>query len=226
MYTNKELEEIYEKRYSKRDITQNKREISIYRKYRRILLPKHFLNESVNNLDLGCGRGHKTIGFSSMFKRVLAVDLSQNVIENCKELYGDSNIEFRACDATQIEEKFNLITAFGFSLFNTSNNDQFLKHYSDFYKNNSEKECRSFFIIGSFTDLSGNGKESWYLHTEQDLEYFSKHIKEKYQAKVRIVFPHKQINNYFGSGFYNFTAEVIKLVKKKNRTFFIVIEHG
>jgi len=227
MYTNKELEDIYNKRYSEKESQVNNREVVIYNKYRNLLIPTRFRESGqVSNLDLGCGRGHKTIGFSRGFKRVLAIDISSNVISHCNELYNDSSIEFKAIDATEIKEKFNLISAFGFSLFNTPDNDKFLSNLDLFIVNNLEMDEESFFIIGSFTDFSGKGKDSWYLHTKKDLDYISKKIEAKYQAKVKLIFPHKRISNYFGSGIVNFAAEVVKLIKKKKRTFFIVIEHG
>ena len=226
MYTNQELEEIYDERYSQKELTVNQREVALYRKLQRILLPSEFLKGEVTNLDLGCGRGHKTVGFSNGFKRVLAVDLSKNVIEHCKRFYkSNSTIEFQATDATKITEQFNLITAFGFSLLNTSDNDLFLKNLKGFEKRNLVKDQQAFSIIGSFTDFSGKGAESWYMHTKSDLEYIKNKL-EQSGSVVNIVFPHKKSSNYFGAGFYNFAAEVIKLIVKKRRTFFIVIKHG
>ena len=226
MYTNKELEEIYDERYSSKESAINEREVVLYRKLRKILLPNSFLSNSVSNLDLGCGRGHKTVGFTEGFDRVLAVDLSKNVIEHCKRFYQDKgNIEFRAADATLIEERFNLITAFGFSLFNTSDNDLFLDNVKGFESRNLVKDSKAITIIGSFTDFTGDGADSWYMHTKEDLSYIQRNL-ESNGSTVNIVFPHKKSANYFGAGFYNFAAELIKLVVKRRRTFFIVIEHG
>ena len=227
MYSNKELEDIYDKRYSENELQVNKREVNIYNKYRELLLPSFFTeNKNVSNLDLGCGRGHKTFGFTKDFKRVLAVDISSKVIKHCNNLYANSLIEFRTTDATKIEEEFNLITAFGFSLFNTPDNNKFLSNLDLFISNNLIIDQKSFFIIGSFTDFSGSGKDSWYLHTKDDLEYLTRTIEDKYNAKVKVIFPHRQISNYLRGGIVNFAAEVVKLIKKKKRTFFIVIEYG
>lgn len=226
MYTNKELEEIYDERYSEKESAVNAREVVLYNKLRGLLLPKDFLEKRVSNLDLGCGRGHKTVGFAKNFSRVLAVDLSQNVIDHCLRFYqNEQNIEFKAMDATKIEERFNLITAFGFSLFNTADNQLFLKNVGEFGDRNLMTDQESYMIIGSFTDFSGTGSDSWYMHTSADLKYLTNVLKEK-GADVQIVFPHKKAGNYFGSGFYNFAAEMTKLLVKKRRTFFIVIKHG
>ena len=229
MYTNKELEEIYDDRYSAKESAINQREVVLYRKLQKILLPDSFTRQSISNLDLGCGRGHNTdirAFFTEGFGRVLAVDLSQNVIEHCKQFYKDKeNIEFKAGDAMVIEERFNLITAFGFSLFNTSDNDLFLENVKGFESRNLIQGGKAITIIGSFTDFSGNGADSWYMHTKEDLSYIQSNL-EANGSSVHIVFPHKIGTNYFGAGFYNFAAELIKLIVKKRRTFFIVIEHG
>ena len=80
-------------------------------------------------------------------------------------------------------------------------------------------------IIGSFTDFSGQGEDTWYLHTRDDLEAIVHQLESKFSVKVEIVFPHKKILNYFGWGIYNFVAESMKLIIKRKRTFFIRIEH-
>ena len=226
MYSTEELEKIYDERYAAGEEATNKREIELYQKLKSILLPKRFVDGEVVQLDLGCGRGHKTIGFSAGFKKVVAIDLSANVIKHCEKFYGgQKNIEFVAGDATKVNGKFNLITAFGFSLFNTDDNEDFIKTFDLFVSNNLKQDENSIFIIGSFTDFSGKGRESWYLHTMQDLDYIQQEI-EKRGMKVNIIFPHRLRKNYLGWGFYNFIAELGKLIKKRKRVFFIVVEHG
>lgn len=226
MYSTDELEKIYDERYARGEEGVNTREIQLYQKLKSILLPKYFAEKEISQLDLGCGRGHKTIGFSKNFKKVVAIDLSANVIKHCESLYGDyKNIDFIAGDATKVNGKFNLITAFGFSLFNTNDNDNFLKVFDNFVTQNWASGEKSFFIIGSFTDFSGQGNDSWYLHTREDLNYIKQGI-EKKGLNVSIIFPHRLKKNYFGWGFYNFVAEIGKLIKKRKRVFFIVVENG
>jgi len=176
-------------------------------------------------LDLGCGLGHKTIGFASEAKRVLAVDLSENAISSCKKLYPEENIEFIAKDAKQIHEKFDVITAFGFSLFNTDDLSSFLANVTYFIEHNLKPQKGSVMIIGSFTDFSGEGKDSWYLHTKEELLEIQRMIKESVPSNVTFVFPHRKVQNYFGYGLVNLGAEFKKLISKRKKTFFIRIEH-
>lgn len=226
-YTNKELQEIYNERYAKSEAKENFRETRIYSKLKNILLPGWFIHsEEVVNLDLGCGEGHKTIGFSSGFKKVVAVDISDKAIEKCNKLYELGSIEFLAKDAMFVNGKFTLITAFGFSLFNTADNLKFIEILHHFHSKNLDLKGKAFIVIGSFTDFSGAGEDSWYLHTKQDLEFLRTKIETRYKAKVRIVFPHRKWDNYFGFGMYNLFSELVKLFFKRKKTFFIVIEHG
>lgn len=224
MQNSEELKEIYESRYSDASDGKGIREIALYKKYRKLLI-KQRTKENSKLLDLGCGIGFKTIGFSVPNEQVLAIDLSENAITFCKNQHKNELIEFKAMDAFEVTGEFNVISAFGFSLFNTDDNNRFLAVFNHFYKTNLLKESKSTIVIGSFTDFSGKGKDSWYLHTKEDLDYIQQEIEKQFPVKVSIVFPHKLLNNYFGSGFYNFAAESIKLLIKQKRTFFIRIEH-
>ena len=224
MHSSEELKVIYESRYKNASDQKGKREIVLYQKYRKLLVSKKF-QTNVHLLDLGCGIGYKTVGFSLPNESILAIDLSENAINFCISQHQIDKVDFKAMDAFEVTGKFELITAFGFSLFNTHNNDRFIEVLKHFYTNNLSKEKGNMILIGSFTDFSGGGKDSWYLHTKSDIEYIQKKIEAQFPLKVNIVFPHKMISNYFGFGFYNFVAEILKLIIKRKRTFFIRIEH-
>lgn len=224
MHNSEELKVIYESRYKNASDQKGKREIVLYQKYRKLLVSKKF-QTNVHLLDLGCGIGYKTVGFSLPNENILAIDLSENAIDFCIRQHQIDKVDFKAMDAFEVLGEFELITAFGFSLFNTDNNDRFIEVLEHFYTNNLSKEKGNMLLIGSFTDFSGGGKDSWYLHTKSDIEYIQKKIEEQFPLKVSIVFPHKMISNYFGFGFYNLAAEILKLIIKRKRTFFIRIEH-
>lgn len=226
MRSSEELEQIYNERYAEREASINLKERKLYAKLNRMLLPSEFTNDKVEMLDLGCGRAHKTLGFGEKFEKIVAIDLSEKVIEHCKSFYLDChNVEFVAGDATKVIGKFNLITAFGFSLFNTPDSKNFIDTFRHFSETNLDMSKKSFFIIGSFTDFSGTGSDSWYLHTKNEIRFLKEQI-ERLGFKVNLVFPHKKIKNYVGFGMYNFIAESIKCIIKRKKTFFIVIEHG
>lgn len=224
MHNTEEIKAVYESRYKNASDQKGKREIVLYQKYRKLLLSNH-ASTDLSLLDLGCGLGYKTLGFTFPHEKVLAIDLSENAINYCIEEHNNSTIEFKAMDAFQVNDEYKAITAFGFSLFNTNDNNRFIEVFKHFYTNNLSKEKGNMILIGSFTDFSGGGIDSWYLHTKEDLDFLGKEIEQQFSVKVSMVFPHRLINNYFGFGFYNFAAEFIKLIVKRKRTFFIRIEH-
>lgn len=222
MYTNEELKTIYEERYSGSHLANGTREVLLYRKYREMLIAKGIKHKV---LDIGCGLGYKTVGFVKPDEYVLAIDLSENGIQFCNKQHKQTAIEFKALDALQVTGKYSLITAFGFSLFNTPSTERFVAMVDHFYQNNLLNEQGSVLVIGSFTDFSGNGKDSWYLHTAKDLSEIVDEVQKMLPVKVSVIFPHKKFKNYFGYGIYNFAAEAVKLLTKRKRTFFIRIEH-
>jgi SAM-dependent methyltransferase len=222
MHTTDELKEIYEGRYNSVAQTNGSREEDLYTKYRRLIFGK---NSFVKVLDLGCGLGFKTKGFTKLDEQVLAIDLSENAIRFCRTHNHLKNIEYKVVDAMCLNEKFHLITAFGFSLFNTKSTNKFIDIFEHFYNQNLVHLGSSSIIIGSFTDFSGKGEHSWYLHTKKDLADIIRNLEQRFSVKVTLFFPHRSIKNYIGFGLYNFVAEVVKLMLKRKRTFFIQITH-
>jgi cyclopropane fatty-acyl-phospholipid synthase-like methyltransferase len=226
MYTTDELKKIYENRYESTFRKKNTREILLYSKYAEMLLPSINFLENRSILDLGCGVGHKTVGFCNKAKRALAIDLSENAIIACNEIYNGSNIIFKSMNAKEIVGEFDVISAFGFSLFNVKDTNEFVDNVLFFISKNLKKNDGDLMLIGSFTDFSGKGENSWYLHTKQDLAEIKFKIENSIQSKVTFIFPHKLVSNYFGYGLINFIAELKKLIIKRKKTFFIRIEYG
>jgi cyclopropane fatty-acyl-phospholipid synthase-like methyltransferase len=221
------LKNFYEEKYNSIDFDQlsshNKREIQLYRKYWKLICKKTKRNH-INHLDLGCGIGTKTYAIKQFVLKSTGVDLSEVVISKAKRMFEESGIIFKADDAFKIDLEYDLITAFGFSLFNEKDIDIYTKHVFHFLDVNLSED-KGMFVLGSFTDFSGKGEESWYLHTKSELECFKKIIEASTNYKVTFVFPHRKIGNYIGFGIYNFMAEVYKALKKR-KNYFIVISNG
>lgn len=225
MLTKEELKDIYEKRYTSVSQDHSAREIAQYRKYFKVLLnwdssscaDKHYL-------DLGCGLGAKTVGFNNGFKVVKALDLSETAIDICRNKFSDKPIEWEAGDAMSVSGKYELITAFGFSLFNTPDNQEFVSNVGHIIRQNFSEQG-GVLIVGSFTDLSGSG-DSWYMHSQNDLVEIQNRLKTEHGVKVKVIFPHRRFSNYFSGGLLNLIAELRKLVLTRRRNFFIKIVHG
>src|SRR5690554_2055784 len=185
-----------------------------------------FNQHEMTGLDLGCGAGDKIMGFSEKFKAVLAVDISENAIALCNKKFDSNIVKFKCCNALNIKERFNVITAFRFSLFNTNDNTKFVSLLEQLMEQNLKKNEEQIFIISSFTDFSGTGLESWYKHTKKDIKEIKHAIENSTGLNVRVIFPHKKLKNYIGWGVYNFFAELGKLIIKRNKIFFIIVDNG
>ena len=225
MLTKEELKDIYEKRYTIVSQDHSVREIAQYRKNFKVLLnwdssscaDRHYL-------DLGCGLGAKTVGFNNGFNAVKAVDLSEKAIANCRNKFSEERIEWVSGDAMAVPGKYELITAFGFSLFNTPDNQEFVSNVGHIIRQNLS-ERGGVMIVGSFTDLSGSG-DSWYMHSHNDLIEIQNRLETEHTVKVEVIFPHRGFLNYFSGGLLDLIAELRKLVLTRRRNFFIKIVHG
>lgn len=215
-----DLKEIYNERYTARKNDNLKRDIRLYRKLFEIL---PFKKKAGTHLDLGCGKGFKTIGFSEKLKSTLAIDLSDVVIEQCKKQFPNHNqIEFRAMDAMQLDDKFDVISAFGFSLFNRKDQNILISKIEHFVNQNLEP--KGSMIIGSRTDFSGTGEESWYYFTKRELNNIVSELNEKQNISAQIYFPHKKSKNYLGFGIMNFFKEIFRFFFKKHKVYFILLD--
>lgn len=225
MLTKEELKDIYEKRYTNVSQDHSVREIAQYQKYFKVLLnwDSSFCADKLY-LDLGCGLGAKTVGFNNGFKAVKAVDLSEKAIDNCRNKFSDKKIEWIAGDAMAVSGKYEMITAFGFSLFNTPDNQEFVSNVGHIIRQNLSEQG-GVMIVGSFTDLSGTG-DSWYMHSQNDLNEIQERLQLELSVKVEVIFPHHRFSNYFSGGLLNLIAELRKLVLTRRRNFFIKIVHG
>lgn len=226
MLTNSEREEIYDQRYaSQSGKWHGRREEQLYRVYRKLLL-KWSISDCKDKtyLDLGCGTGSKTIGFSEGFRQVMAIDLSGKSVELCRNQYGATRVNWVKGDAMAVEGKFDLITAFGFSLFNTPDNEVFLENVGHIIARNLSEEGGTM-LIGSFTDGSGSG-DSWYMHSPGDLNYIVGELEKRHRVKAEVIFPYRYMLNYLGGGFLHFLFELKKRLTGRRRNFFIKIVYG
>lgn len=219
-YTTKDLKDIYNQRYaeSRGHLAGTEREN--YRIFREFLLKNKRFKKV---LDIGCGVGHKTKGFTHVEESVVAIDLSEKGIERAKENYSSANhLTFEVANALELEGTFDLICAFGFSLFNTNQLSEFLQVFQQIQLANLKKESNATMVIGSFTDGSGTGEDSWYMHTKAELKDLQVEL-SKQGFEVQIIFPHKFIRYYFLGGMVHFLKHAWYFMFKPRKTFFILI---
>jgi len=220
-----ELREIYNERYENDHAHQiNTREIDLYEKYFHLL--KLGKKKFATHLDIGCGMGHKTVAFGKNSEKILAIDLSDYVIDVVRKMYSHKKkITFSTQNILETNAKFEFITALGLSLINEPNIDVYIGVVTNILKQNLTKTKGSALVISSFTDFSGGNIESWYYHTEGELDELMSKLNAIDGFTAKIIFPHKIRQNYLNYGVYNFLAEIYKGIKSKRRNYFIVIEH-
>lgn len=201
----------------------NQREYELYKKYLQLIRWRWPEQINYNRLlDLGCGNGVKTAAVAVFFKEAVAIDMSPGGIEQCKKLFGDTGIDFRCGDAYQLEAgRFEVITAFGFSLFNEENPELLAERFSSFYQLFAAD--KAVLIASSFTDFSGTAGSGWVMHSRQQLQELEAALRKR-NYRLKLYFPHKDVRNYVNFGFLNGLKEMVKFVSFRRKTFFFLID--
>jgi SAM-dependent methyltransferase len=105
--------EDYAKLYEHRDSSEASKIIGLYEKY-----CGHLTEKKV--LDLACGLGRLSSLLAAKSKEVLAFDLSDYFIEECKKNHDEKNIDFLKMDMREMRWKrefdavFHIFTSFGY----------------------------------------------------------------------------------------------------------------
>ena len=172
-------------------------------------------------MDLGSGLGVKTRIMADFFTESVGVDFVERCIKVCKLLNDKPGLSFILADATQVTgHKYDFVSAFGLSVFNVHDS----KACAEAIIKAGQDHCKpgGYLMVYSFTDFSGKAPTGWVNHTRKDLA----HVLELLgQAGLRpqIVFPHRHFANYFGNGIRHLAGELIKLLSRKRRDYYIVI---
>ena len=180
------------------------------------------LDASVTYLDLGCGLGIKTRILAEYFENSHGVDFVDRCIQIASMLNDRPGLVFETMDATDTpENQYGVVTAFGLSVFNVSEPQQaakaMVKSAQDFLTSNG------WLMVYSFSDFSGKAPSGWYNHTPAELKTTVGYLVQS-GLKARLIFPHRHLSNYTGNGLRHLVAEVLKLVSRKRRDYYIVIE--
>lgn len=204
--------------------TYNRREFMLYKKYYHLLVKKNaFLHTNDAQLiDLGCGNGIKTSAFGQFFKKTTAIDLSESAILKAREMNSNPAITFLCGNLFDVEvEKASVITAFGFSYLNEDEPKLLAERINELYTLFALD--RASMIMSSFTDFSGKAPSGWVMHSKKQLNQL-KDILHKEGYRVNFYFPQYDLANYINFGFENTLKELVKFLKSRRRTFFIIIE--
>ena len=180
------------------------------------------LDASSSDLDLGCGLGIKTRILAEYLQDSHGVDFVDRCVQIASLLNDRPGLVFETMDATEKpENQFDVVTAFGLSVFNVSDPQQaakaMVKSAQDFLT------PKGWLLVYSFSDFSGKAPSGWYNHTRKELKTIVG-ILIRSGLKAQLVFPHRHFSNYTGNGLRHLAAEALKLVSRKRRDYYIVIE--
>lgn len=226
-YEKKNVRDAYIKRYSGFEALPSfKTETQYLRKIAANIAKNYAIDYNQFNtyLDLGCGLGIKTAIFSNFFTTSMGIDFVDNAIQIATLLNDNEKLTFKTIDVTEQNTigKWNFITAFGLSLFNTHDVTACINEIKNTI--NTYATDKAILVIGSFTDFSGKAPTQWVNHSRNDLTVILRELNAVQNYSATIYFPHKDPANYFGSGALNFLTEWYKLIFTKRRYYYIVVK--
>lgn len=227
-YNKKQVKEIYEQTYAtkiKSPAAVKDEHLSTVIRFNNLL--KKFqisIPTNANYIDIACGDGIKTNALSQYFNSSLGVDFSKNAIEYAQKTFGNNRLKFQELDLEKnsLNEQFDLVTSFGNSLFNISDDKKISREIIKNYRAFATQ--KGTLILGSFTDFSGTAPSGWYNLTREQLNHIASAIKEQEDITCQLYFPHQDINNYLSGSILYTAKELQKLLMQKRRYFYIVIK--
>lgn len=171
-------------------------------------------------LEIGCGTGKNTEWLMTKADKVLAVDLSEEMLSKAKQKINASNVTFKQADITQDwnftnGQQFDLAT---FSLV--------LEHIEDlesiFKKLNQVIQPNGIVYIGELHPFKQyNGSKARFETSEgvQVVICFNHHITDFVNAAKNNCFELININEYFDDNNRNSIPRILTLIFKKHLTF-------
>ncbi|MBK8698073.1 MAG: class I SAM-dependent methyltransferase [Saprospiraceae bacterium] len=155
----------------------------------------HINPASKKVIDLGCGFGMKTHILKQHCASVKGVDFIENIVKVNNLLSGDPNLSFEVMNLLQPlpgSETFDMAFAFGLSLFNTSNIEEYINQTirlkARFVKPNGQ------LVLWSFTDFSGLSPSGWYNHTKPGLSKIKAALLEEHRLQTELFFPYRKMD--------------------------------
>lgn len=178
-------------------------------------------------LDAGCGLGLKTYVFSRYFTRSTGIDFSENAIGICK-LLNDSpdNLSFQVKDIEEpAGEKYDMITAFGLSTFNSHDIDLLSKRITSAVERLLNHH--GILFIGTRSDFSGKSDTGWHYLTKQEIAQLIKHLKVRFAgASIEILSPDNCFSYLNSGNTWQAAGSLRKVILRKPRDLFIIIKNG
>ncbi len=183
-----------------------------------ISLREHIKGQTFEHcLEIGCGTGKNTEWLVTQAAKVLAVDLSEEMLSKAKQKINASNITFIQADITQ-DWSFTNGNQFDLATFSLV-----LEHIEDleaiFAQLNKVMQTNGIIYIGELHPFKQyNGSKARFETSEgvQVVTCFNHHITDFVNAAKNHGFELIKINEYFDENNKNAIPRILTLVFKKN----------
>ena len=199
----------YNEFYTSADWKENRLHTRLYIKSLLNLIRRLYKQKIFSVIDIGCGTGIYSFTFSKCGCHVYGIDFSEIAVKKAKSKFPEVNFECKDASNLKLDNKYDLIFAKGFSLFNTTDFAQshlILESWNNCLSNNGV------IVIQSRTDFSQKAPSTWYFHTEAEIEALFKLSCFNYQlAFVYSKFQYLFLFPFLGKR----TLNIINWVSKK-----------
>ncbi len=136
-----------------------------------------FISKDDFVLDIACGSGYGSNLIGAISKKVFAVDIDKNVIEDNRKKYKNNNIEFINCNAINlrehIKEKVNVVISL-----------ETIEHLDEIEQNLFMKELKNIMNENAILIISTPNKTNYSPNTEKSNNPFHKHEMEKIEFEI------------------------------------------
>ena len=185
-----------------------------------ISLREHIKEQAFEHcLEIGCGTGKNTEWLITQSKKVLAVDLSEEMLSKAKQKINDSKVTFIHADITQ-DWSFTNGNQFDLATFSLV-----LKHIEDldaiFAKLNKVIQSNGIVYIGElhpFKQYSGSKASFETSEGVQVVTCFNHHITDFVSAAKNNDFELVKINEYFDDNNRNNIPRILTMLFKKKKS--------
>ena len=219
----------YDKKYSSFESLPGFRQEEVY--CQRIIHWLKWINwwpesDKVRYLDAGCGFGIKTFVFSRYFNQSLGIDFSVNAIEICNRLNNSpGNLTYQVKDIEDIsDEKFDMVTAFGLSYFNSRDIEMLAKRIA--LTANLSLNREGILFISTRTDYSGKSDTGWHNLGRREIAHLKKLLKDQCTgAEVKVIAPDHHIKYLVAGTILHAIGSLRKSILNRPRDLFIIIRY-
>lgn len=221
------IKSFYDTKYS--NVTENQLlkhdRLYIHRLYKWLAKNGHWpQKQDISLLDAGCGLGNKTFFLSYFVKSCLGIDISRAAIDFCEAHHKRDNLSFALQDISDVKHrKFDVITAFGLSWFNTDDMETLADRLHAI--RTDLLNPKGYIIATTKTDFSGGSPSGWYYFTQKDIDTLREALLKK-SGRVSIACVEKDPGYLMQGPLSLMVGSLMRRIRNKPLDLIIIFENG